>query len=111
MKRKWKIQYYGDANIPHSSTDFHKHSNKTKMHALKEKQRPLYLGSDQKNKYLELVSSNTKSHGHKRHRRSLISEEKYVETLVVADKMMTQYHGKHDIESYVLSIMNVVSIK
>ena len=35
--------------------------------------------------------------------------EKYVETLVVVDKMMVDYHGKEEIEPFVLSVMNVVS--
>lgn len=41
----------------------------------------------------------------------MVSEEINVETLVVADKKMVEYHGKQIIESYVLSIMNIVSIK
>lgn len=49
------------------------------------------------------------SENRNRKRRSVMSEEKNVETLVVADRMMVQYHGKKIIESYVLSIMNVVS--
>ena len=32
-----------------------------------------------------------------------------VETLVVADKMMVAYHGRRDVEQYVLAIMNIVS--
>ncbi|KAJ8306539.1 hypothetical protein KUTeg_017084 [Tegillarca granosa] len=46
---------------------------------------------------------------HGRYKRSMISEEINVETLVVADKKMVEYHGKQIIESYVLSIMNIVS--
>lgn len=32
-----------------------------------------------------------------------------METLVVADKMMVAYHGRRDVEQYVLAIMNIVS--
>nr|XP_046225573.1 A disintegrin and metalloproteinase with thrombospondin motifs 6 isoform X1 [Oncorhynchus gorbuscha]XP_046225574.1 A disintegrin and metalloproteinase with thrombospondin motifs 6 isoform X1 [Oncorhynchus gorbuscha] len=45
--------------------------------------------------------------GHRR-RRSL-STERFVETLVVADKMMVGYHGRKDIEHYILSVMNIVA--
>ncbi|KAF5929416.1 hypothetical protein HPG69_013713 [Diceros bicornis minor] len=38
-----------------------------------------------------------------------VSRERYVETLVVADKMMVAYHGRRDVEQYVLAIMNIVS--
>lgn len=44
-----------------------------------------------------------------RQRRS-ISSERFVETLVVADKMMVGYHGRKDIEHYILSVMNIVSL-
>ena len=44
-----------------------------------------------------------------RHRRS-VSSERFVETLVVADKMMVGYHGRKDIEHYILSVMNIVSM-
>lgn len=46
---------------------------------------------------------------YKRVRRS-VSRERHVETLVVVDKMMVNYHGPHEIEPYVLTIMNIVSI-
>uniref|UniRef100_A0A8B9TKM3 ADAM metallopeptidase with thrombospondin type 1 motif 10 n=1 Tax=Anas platyrhynchos TaxID=8839 RepID=A0A8B9TKM3_ANAPL len=38
-----------------------------------------------------------------------VSTERYVETLVVADKMMVGYHGRRDIEQYILAIMNIVA--
>uniref|UniRef100_A0AAY4CEZ3 A disintegrin and metalloproteinase with thrombospondin motifs 7 n=1 Tax=Denticeps clupeoides TaxID=299321 RepID=A0AAY4CEZ3_9TELE len=47
----------------------------------------------------------------KRRRRILqrsISREKWVETLVVADSKMVEYHGK-GVENYVLSVMNIVA--
>lgn len=40
-----------------------------------------------------------------------VSRERYVETLVVADKMMVSYHGRRDIEQYILAVMNIVSLK
>lgn len=39
-----------------------------------------------------------------------MSSERFVETLVVADKMMVGYHGRKDIEHYILSVMNIVSL-
>ncbi|XP_077441258.1 A disintegrin and metalloproteinase with thrombospondin motifs 10 [Vanacampus margaritifer] len=38
-----------------------------------------------------------------------VSWERYVETLVVADKMMVGYHGRKDIEQYILALMNIVA--
>uniref|UniRef100_H3AJS8 ADAM metallopeptidase with thrombospondin type 1 motif 10 n=1 Tax=Latimeria chalumnae TaxID=7897 RepID=H3AJS8_LATCH len=38
-----------------------------------------------------------------------VSTERYVETLVVADKMMVGYHGRRDIEQYILAVMNIVA--
>uniref|UniRef100_A0A452S4A1 Peptidase M12B domain-containing protein n=1 Tax=Ursus americanus TaxID=9643 RepID=A0A452S4A1_URSAM len=42
------------------------------------------------------------------HQRS-VSREKWVETLVVADAKMVEYHGQPHVESYVLTIMNMVA--
>lgn len=38
-----------------------------------------------------------------------ISLERNVETLVVADKTLVSYHGRQSMESYILTIMNIVS--
>ncbi|XP_003784615.1 A disintegrin and metalloproteinase with thrombospondin motifs 7 [Otolemur garnettii] len=38
-----------------------------------------------------------------------VSKEKWVETLVVADAKMVEYHGQPQVESYVLTIMNMVA--
>ena len=43
----------------------------------------------------------------KRRKRS-ISLERNVETLVVADKKMTEFYSNEDIETYILTIMNMV---
>ncbi|XP_019507959.1 PREDICTED: A disintegrin and metalloproteinase with thrombospondin motifs 6 isoform X2 [Hipposideros armiger] len=48
------------------------------------------------------------THIHHRQKRS-VSTERFVETLVVADKMMVGYHGRKDIEHYILSVMNIVA--
>ncbi|VCX41948.1 unnamed protein product [Gulo gulo] len=48
---------------------------------------------------------------HIRHRQKRsVSIERFVETLVVADKMMVGYHGRKDIEHYILSVMNIVRL-
>lgn len=39
-----------------------------------------------------------------------VSEEKWVETLVVADTKMVEYHGQPQVENYVLTIMNMVRL-
>ncbi|XP_053869260.1 A disintegrin and metalloproteinase with thrombospondin motifs 10 isoform X2 [Malaclemys terrapin pileata] len=53
-------------------------------------------------------SSNNSQRGQLPLKRS-VSTERYVETLVVADKMMVGYHGRRDIEQYILAIMNIVA--
>ncbi|KAG7476940.1 hypothetical protein MATL_G00088230 [Megalops atlanticus] len=50
-------------------------------------------------------SSTNSAHRQKRS----VSSERFVETLVVADKMMVGYHGRKDIEHYILSVMNIVA--
>ncbi|XP_055010162.1 A disintegrin and metalloproteinase with thrombospondin motifs 6 [Boleophthalmus pectinirostris] len=54
------------------------------------------------------ASQNEFSNSTHRPRRS-VSTERFVETLVVADKMMVGYHGRKDIEHYILSVMNIVA--
>lgn len=54
-------------------------------------------------------SDGEQSNSTHRQRRS-VSSERFVETLVVADKMMVGYHGRKDIEHYILSVMNIVSL-
>ncbi|XP_037550345.1 A disintegrin and metalloproteinase with thrombospondin motifs 7 [Nematolebias whitei] len=50
---------------------------------------------------------------HRRHRRRIrqrsVSKEKWVETLVVADPKMVDYHGSKAVENYVLAVMNIVA--
>ncbi|XP_053304114.1 A disintegrin and metalloproteinase with thrombospondin motifs 12 [Spea bombifrons] len=38
-----------------------------------------------------------------------VSKERWVETLVVADTKMIQYHGSENVESYIFTIMNMVT--
>ncbi|XP_034536697.1 A disintegrin and metalloproteinase with thrombospondin motifs 7 [Notolabrus celidotus] len=45
----------------------------------------------------------------KRIRQRSVSEEKWVETLVVADPKMVEHHGSRAVESYVLAVMNIVA--
>lgn len=45
----------------------------------------------------------------RRIRQRSVSKEKWVETLVVADPKMVEYHGSKDVESYILAVMNIVS--
>ena len=46
---------------------------------------------------------------HVRQKRS-VSRERNVETLIVADKTLVGYHGRQEVEKYILTIMNIVSI-
>lgn len=61
------------------------------------------------NTFPTLLPINHTLSSHHRPKRS-ISTERFVETLVVADKMMVGYHGRKDIEHYILSVMNIVSL-
>lgn len=46
----------------------------------------------------------------KRRQQRSVSKEKWVETLVVADSKMVEFHGQPQVESYVLTIMNMVRL-
>lgn len=37
-----------------------------------------------------------------------VSRERWVETLVVADSKLIEYHGSDNVESYIFTIMNMV---
>lgn len=45
--------------------------------------------------------------GQSRSQRS-VSRERWVETMVVADSKLIQYHGSDNVESYIFTIMNMV---
>ena len=47
---------------------------------------------------------------HSRRRRST-SLERNIETLIVADKTLVGFHGRQEVERYILTIMNIVSTK
>ncbi|XP_053319554.1 A disintegrin and metalloproteinase with thrombospondin motifs 7 isoform X2 [Spea bombifrons] len=51
----------------------------------------------------------TRKYQTRRIRPRSISKEKWVETLVVADHKMVEYHGRSHVENYVLTIMNMVA--
>ena len=38
-----------------------------------------------------------------------VSRERWVETMVVADSKLIDYHGQDNVESYIFTIMNMVS--
>ncbi|NWV24547.1 ATS7 metalloproteinase, partial [Origma solitaria] len=50
-----------------------------------------------------------RQHRRRRLRQRSISTEKWVETLVVADTKMVEFHGSDNIEKYVLTVMNMVA--
>ncbi len=50
----------------------------------------------------------SKQRGHKRRRKRSYSLERNVETLVVADGKMTEFYKNENIETYILTIMNMV---
>ncbi|XP_053720899.1 A disintegrin and metalloproteinase with thrombospondin motifs 7 [Synchiropus splendidus] len=63
---------------------------------------------------LEVTERQRERWERRRHRRRRIhqrsvSKEKWVETLVVADPKMVEYHGSKAVESYVLAVMNIVT--
>ncbi|NXD28382.1 ATS7 metalloproteinase, partial [Spelaeornis formosus] len=50
-----------------------------------------------------------KQHRRRRIQQRSISREKWVETLVVADTKMVEFHGRQHVEKYVLTVMNMVA--
>ena len=46
----------------------------------------------------------------RRRQQRSVSKEKWVETLVVADSKMVEIHGQPQVESYVLTVMNMVRL-
>uniref|UniRef100_A0A8C2ET39 ADAM metallopeptidase with thrombospondin type 1 motif, 6 n=1 Tax=Cyprinus carpio TaxID=7962 RepID=A0A8C2ET39_CYPCA len=68
---------------------------------------PSYNTNTEANTPYPATDGDSSMGGH-RQRRS-VSSERFVETLVVADKMMVGYHGRKDIEHYILSVMNIVA--
>ncbi|XP_069126594.1 A disintegrin and metalloproteinase with thrombospondin motifs 6-like [Argopecten irradians] len=89
--------------------NIHRSSNKTNPHRSHHKKRRRKTDHFQQIEFSPKPRHKYSLPVEHRKRRSVMSEEKNVETLVVADRMMVQYHGKKIIESYVLSIMNVVA--
>nr|XP_058916802.1 A disintegrin and metalloproteinase with thrombospondin motifs 12 isoform X2 [Kogia breviceps] len=66
------------------------------------------LGTSQKQELQREKWARSKLPGRSLSRRS-ISKERWVETLVVADTKMIEYHGSENVESYILTIMNMVT--
>lgn len=54
---------------------------------------------------LQLVSDSLK-----RRKRSTGADEYFVETTIVADKSMLNTHRKEDLEAYLYTLMNIVSL-
>ena len=46
---------------------------------------------------------------HARRKRRSLSMEHWVEMMVVADHEMVEFHGRDEVEKYVLTIVNIVS--
>lgn len=65
-------------------------------------------GTSQKQELLREKWERSHLRGRSLSRRS-ISKERWVETLVVADTKMIEYHGRENVESYILTIMNMVT--
>lgn len=40
-----------------------------------------------------------------------VSKERWVETMVVADSKLIEYHGSDNVESYIFTIMNMVRVE
>lgn len=96
--------------ICHYFHDFFKHPAYLSFTDLMKSNVPCQFGTPSP-VHLSHVPQNVseQSKGAHRQRRS-VSSERFVETLVVADKMMVGYHGRKDIEHYILSVMNIVSL-
>ncbi|XP_017770660.1 PREDICTED: A disintegrin and metalloproteinase with thrombospondin motifs 7, partial [Nicrophorus vespilloides] len=55
-----------------------------------------------------IANDNLKKHKYKKYKRS-VSKPQFVETLLVADTSMVEFHEDGDVETYLLTIMNMVS--
>lgn len=71
----------------------------------------VFLGTSHENAFREreIWEQQNRKENHHRHKRS-ISTDKIAETLVVVDPQMVKYYQNEDIENYVLTVMNMVSI-
>ena len=63
----------------------------------------------QREKWQETQSSKLLEIGQHAIRKRSVSLERNVETLVVADQKMTEFYSNEDIETYILTVMNMVS--
>lgn len=63
-----------------------------------------------KNRMKNIGNKLKKNHEHKRHARKprSVSRPRYVETMLVADSSMIEFHEGVDVEAYLLTIMNMV---
>ncbi|XP_075752918.1 A disintegrin and metalloproteinase with thrombospondin motifs 7 isoform X2 [Pelodiscus sinensis] len=72
-------------------------------HGAKESQQSLETSEKRRERWEE------RQQRRRRIKQRSISKEKWVETLVVADPKMVEYHGSEHIEKYVLTVMNMVA--
>ena len=63
----------------------------------------------QREKWQERQSQLEREMGQHAIRKRSVSLERNVETLVVADQKMTEFYSNEDIETYILTVMNMVS--
>jgi hypothetical protein len=64
----------------------------------------------QREKWQETQSELAGEKGQHSIRKRSVSLERNVETLVVADQKMTEFYSNEDIETYILTVMNMVRI-
>uniref|UniRef100_A0A8C4NQG4 ADAM metallopeptidase with thrombospondin type 1 motif 7 n=1 Tax=Dicentrarchus labrax TaxID=13489 RepID=A0A8C4NQG4_DICLA len=87
-------------------------SSAPRAHAIYKRNQPLNGTCGIKSKSLSRQRERWEHRQQRRRRRihqRSVSKEKWVETLVVADPKMVEYHGSKAVESYVLAVMNIVA--
>lgn len=67
-----------------------------------------FFQNNRQNSHHNRLNARSQFEGAKRSTRS-VSKPRHVEVLLVADKSMTDFHNQGNLETYLLTIMNMVS--
>lgn len=78
-----------------------------RQHTITKSRGSLHSDSDAKCTAIEGLTRGT---GEVRNKRLVTAPESYVETVVVADQSMLDFHNKDDLEAYIFTLMNIVRI-
>ncbi|KAH0620133.1 hypothetical protein JD844_014766 [Phrynosoma platyrhinos] len=83
--------------------------NAARPHKIYRRHVPEYEAEDLEDSEKRREKWEEKQRRKRRIKQRSVSKEKWVETLVVADTKMVEYHGSDHVEKYVLTVMNMVA--